>query len=47
MNRFIITNITLYLIDRLNFNKSKKLIIKSTVIFIYKQFKTDKKSNSL
>ena len=36
MNQFIITNITLYLINEPSFDKSGKLVIKSIIIFIYK-----------
>ena len=47
MNQFIIINIILYLINGFNFNKNGKLIIIFIIIFIYKQFKTDKESNFL
>ena len=47
MNQFIIINIILYLMGKPDSDKDKKLIIKFTIIFIYKQSETDKENSFL
>ena len=47
MNQFIIINIILYLINKPDFNKNKRLIIKFIIIFIYKQSEVNKENSFL